>query len=416
MFADLVNQETIAYILDGMVSELTLIVCFCLGYFLFRIDFLCQLFYRRETLESIEARKLGYVTEEIVEAESITTVQDECRVVEEKTEVEGPSSDEAEPSEVKPETAEEPVEVTPASPSSDHVSSETTEEDLPVQQNIEQPTHENVEESHTTVNYNELIEACARKGEMDKAAGLFVEMCTAQVEPSLDTYRSMFLGYCVAGKLERAMELFSLMRRKGVSPDATLFNALLEGCRKLGMRGLADAVLRDMEASGIACSNLTVATLVQLYGSCLELDRAFEVVEELTTKYGLKTNAHIYTCLISACAANDRFDRAMEVFEEMKTQGCAADATTIKILVQSCLMHGEVSRAAELLRTAPELAELAEKVRFMVDRRQLAVELETPVLAKLDKCSKVAMSNRASLSSARASGFLQLRASPIACH
>merc|ERR1719478_1773415 len=168
--------------------------------------------------------------------------------------------------------------------------------------------------------FNTLIDACSRVGDMDEAANLFREMVEASCTPDLITYSTLIKGYCVCGDMDQAMQLFMLMRQKGIKPDGIVYNSLLDGCAKKQMRSLCEQVFADMEGAGIAASSYSASILVKLYGRCRDLDKAFEVVEELPKKHGFKNNAAVYTCLMSACCAQGRNDRAFEVLRQMQKE------------------------------------------------------------------------------------------------
>merc|ERR1719163_2107110 len=151
----------------------------------------------------------------------------------------------------------------------------------------------------TLVTYNTLIDACARVGEMTKAAAVFRDMCDRGTDPDLITYSTIIKGYCVQGDLEQAIQLFSLMRKRGLKPDAILFNSILDGCARKQMRTLTEQVLEDMEKEGVPPSNFTLSILVKLYGRCKDVEKAFDVVETYPKKYSFELNAQVYTCLMS---------------------------------------------------------------------------------------------------------------------
>merc|ERR1719213_169354 len=102
--------------------------------------------------------------------------------------------------------------------------------------------------------FNAVIDVFARCGDVERAAAVFREMCL-RVTPDLTTYAMIIKGYIVQGDLEQAIQLFTLMRKRGVAPDAVLFNAVLDGCARKQMVSLAGHILTDMETSDIAPSN-----------------------------------------------------------------------------------------------------------------------------------------------------------------
>jgi pentatricopeptide repeat protein len=190
--------------------------------------------------------------------------------------------------------------------------------------------------------------------------------------------------------LEHGLQLLGLMQRRGIQPDAILFNSILDGCAHKQMRSLTEMVLKDMQAAGIAPSNFTLSILVKLYGRCNDLEMAFQVVDTYPQKSGFELNAQVYTCLMSACIANGELSRAIDVYDRMTKAGCASDAKTYQTLLSGCLRHGDLNGATKLvddaLKRDPPLCldrEIVESVLFMVARRGRSTDLGIPLLDRL---------------------------------
>merc|ERR1719321_968749 len=257
--------------------------------------------------------------------------------------------------------------------------------------------------------YSLLIKGFAQRKEMRRALQLFNEMkdneinigvvtyntlidaCARGIDPDLITYSTIIKGYCVQGDLEKGLQLFSMMQKKGIRPDAILFNSILDGCAKRQMRSLTDTVLNDMELSGIPPSNVTLSILVKLYGRCRELDEAFRVVEEFPVKYDFTVNPHVLTCLMSACIANNSLDKGKDIYKKMLADGVTVDAKTYQTLVNGCLKLGDLKGAVEIIdealvlgtRPIPLDSELLANVLFMIQRKHLAEELGIPLAERL---------------------------------
>merc|ERR1719199_1955211 len=217
---------------------------------------------------------------------------------------------------------------------------------------------------------------------MDSATGIFKDMSLNTVTPDLISYSTLIKGHCSQGNLEQGLQLLGLMQRKGISPDAIVFNSILDGCAHKQMRTLTEQVLQDMESAGIAPSNFTLSILVKLYGRCSDLDTAFHVVDTYPAKYHFKLNAQVYTCLMSACIANTALERALEVYEKMNAAGCPSDAKMYHTLLSGCVRHGDLDAAGRLLEDALDKGpptcldrETAENVLFMMVRRGRAADL-----------------------------------------
>eukprot|EP01067_Filipodium_phascolosomae_P001540 Filipodium_phascolosomae@DN2007_c0_g1_i1.p1 len=207
------------------------------------------------------------------------------------------------------------------------------------------------------VTFNSLIDGCARVGAMDKACELLEEMTKrAGLSPDLITYSTIIKGYCMQGDIEHSMILFDAMRRRKIEPDAILYNSLLDGSARIQRVDLCEKLLRDMKVHGILPSNFTLTILVKLFGKMKDLEKAFSVVEDLPNKHEFEINAHVYTCLMSACNANGKTNRALEVFDKMKSRGVVPDSKTFGTLIMGCTKSGLLRRACELVEEAIEVA------------------------------------------------------------
>merc|ERR1719359_2238621 len=254
--------------------------------------------------------------------------------------------------------------------------------------------------------YNMLIDAFARAGNMDRVAKLFRDMYQKNVNPDIVTYSTVIKGYCTKGDLEPALQLFSMMRKRGIKPDAILFNSILDGCAHKQMRTLTEQVLTDMQEEGVLPSNFTLSILVKLYGRCGDLEQALEVVETYPKKYGFELNAQVYTCLMSACIANEQLDRALSVLEQMQKASCDADSKTYQTLLSGCLKHDDLENAVRLVddalgldgeRTGPRVlldSESIDNVLFMISRRGKAADLGEPLVERMQQ-GGVTVSDRA---------------------
>jgi pentatricopeptide repeat protein len=232
------------------------------------------------------------------------------------------------------------------------------------------------------VTFNCLINACARVGDMEQASQFFREMCTQGVMPDLVTYSTVIKGYCVQGDLEQAVQLFTLMRKRGIKPDAILFNAILDGCARKQMTSMSELMLADMESSGVAPSNQTLAILVRLYGKCHDLETAQGYVERLPKQYGFEVNAQVQASLLLACCSCGAMKQAFAVFGQI----AHPDAKAFSTLITGCLKSGDVAGALRTVERAMDAdakldAELVENAVFMARRRRIEVPM-----ARLQSC------------------------------
>merc|ERR1719321_87380 len=198
------------------------------------------------------------------------------------------------------------------------------------------------------------------------------------VAPDLITYSTVIKGYCVQGDLEQAIQLFTLMRKRGIMPDAVLFNSILDGAARKQMTSLVEQVFGDMESSGVAPGNFTLSILVKMYGKNHDLETAFSYFETLPQKYGFEPNAQVYTCLMAVCASCGRVAQAVELFQKIPNP----DGKAYTTIITGSLKHGDVAGAVRLLASALSTdaqisEELVNNVCFMAQRRNMGKMLES---------------------------------------
>ena len=205
------------------------------------------------------------------------------------------------------------------------------------------------------VTYNCMIHACVRVGDMQGSLDLLAAMQEAPsaLRPDKFTYSTIIKGYCGRGEIENALFLFESMLRERLVPDLVIYNTLLDGCVKTRHNEVCDKLLDDMVSQWrIHPNSYTLSILIKRFGRQGDLTKAFQLVEQLPRKYGFRANAHVWTCLISACVTHGRLTTAECVFASM-----SGDSRLVHQLLQS---NTEVESPAELklLSDALSLASL----------------------------------------------------------
>jgi pentatricopeptide repeat protein len=173
------------------------------------------------------------------------------------------------------------------------------------------------------------------------------------------------------------------MLREKLAPDLVIYNTLLDGCVKTRHTAVCDELLEDMISRWrIFPNSYTLSILIKRFGRQGDLARALELVDVWPKRFGFKANAHVWTCLISACVTHGRLYTAECIFSSMKgdtdrvrdlmrrgslveassptemkllanavamAASCPADAKTFETLVMGYLRFNDVERALELV-------------------------------------------------------------------
>lgn len=211
------------------------------------------------------------------------------------------------------------------------------------------------------VTYNTILNAFAQCKAMHRVPQLLKEMREADppMEPDIVTYSTIVKGYCSAGSLDEALDLFKAMKATtSIKPDEVAYNCLLDGCAKQLQFDAALELVRDMNDAGIPASNYTLSILIKLMGRCKKIDQAFETVDMFRGHYGVKLNLQVYTCLIQGCFNNRQPDRAFAVHEQMLREGIELDEKAYTTLLRGCLHAGALDKAVHIVRCAYGMVEV----------------------------------------------------------
>merc|ERR1719240_1472651 len=115
------------------------------------------------------------------------------------------------------------------------------------------------------------------------------DMKTNYAKPNLITYSTMLKGHCQNGNIQAGFSILEQMKKDAqLKPDEIMYNSLLDGCAQNSLTDEGLRLLEEMQREGVAPSNFTLSILVKLMNRARRLDRAFGLVDEITSKYKFK--------------------------------------------------------------------------------------------------------------------------------
>jgi len=151
-------------------------------------------------------------------------------------------------------------------------------------------------------------------------------------------------------------ELFEDMKRtKDLNPDEITYNTLIDGCARLGYFENGIALMHEMQESDVQPSNFTLSVIAKLASRSSGPDKAFELCEEISKKYQIDWNVHVYNNLIQACTATGLLQRGLRVFGQMIQNRVHPNMRTYTLLLRSCIRAKSARDAAGLIRAASGL-------------------------------------------------------------
>merc|ERR1719213_125387 len=89
-----------------------------------------------------------------------------------------------------------------------------------------------------------------------------------------------------------------------------------------------------MKSSGVEPDIITYSTILKGYCQSGDVDRAFQVLEEMQRDGKFAPDEILYNSLLDGCAKQHRVDEALQLLEDMRDSGVAPSNYTLSILVK----------------------------------------------------------------------------------
>ncbi|CAJ2665187.1 pentatricopeptide repeat-containing protein at1g31430-like protein [Trifolium pratense] len=179
-------------------------------------------------------------------------------------------------------------------------------------------------------------------GQLDQARDLFDKSPTRDVV----LWTAMINGYVQFNCFDEAIALFGEMQVRGVKPDKFIVVALLTCCAQSGTLEYGRWIHDYVRENRIVVDAVVGTSLIEMYAKCGCIEKSLEVFNGLNEK-----DTASWTSIICGLAMNGMTNKALELFEEMKTFGAKADDVTFIVLLNACSHAGLVEEGRKLFHS-----------------------------------------------------------------
>ncbi|KAM0947581.1 putative tetratricopeptide-like helical domain superfamily [Dioscorea sansibarensis] len=140
-----------------------------------------------------------------------------------------------------------------------------------------------------------LVDMYAKCGHLDLASEVFKKI---QQHKQVFSWNAMISGFAIHGQAEQALELFALMQKENVKPNAITFIVVLNACAHTGLVDEGYKHINSMEKDfGITPRTEHYGCMVDLLGRAGLLEEA----ESMINSMPMKPNAAVWGALLGAC-------------------------------------------------------------------------------------------------------------------
>ncbi|KAI3971961.1 hypothetical protein MKX01_030162 [Papaver californicum] len=205
-----------------------------------------------------------------------------------------------------------------------------------------------------TFTFNTMIFICGTHGQLLEAETLLTKMEERGICPDTKTYNIFLSLYANTGNIDAALTWYRKIREVGLFPDTVSHRAILKILCEKNRITEVEAVMEEMEKFGIRIDQQSIPVVIKMYVGERLLDKAKILLEKCQLAGGISSRT--YAAIIDAYADNGLsteadalYDKALSLFQSMRSNGTWPDECTYNSLIQMLSGGDQVDPARDLL-------------------------------------------------------------------
>lgn len=188
------------------------------------------------------------------------------------------------------------------------------------------------------VSWNSMIIGYLRSGDIDSALALFSLM----KQRNIVTWNSMITGLVQGSRPKEALQFFHEMQVVGddiTRPDKITIASVVSACAALGALDHGRWLHGYMKKSRIECDMVISTALIDMYGKCGDVKRAFDIFRGIPKK-----DSQAWTAMVSVFALHGYCEEAFCLVQEMESSGLKPNHVTFVGLLSACAHAGSLEK------------------------------------------------------------------------
>jgi pentatricopeptide repeat protein len=193
-----------------------------------------------------------------------------------------------------------------------------------------------------------VLAACTGLGMLEKGKLIHRQIESSEIEVDYKLAAAVVDMYCKCGCLEKAIEVFNSLKRKGLS----VWNCMIGGFAVHG-RGIdAIQVFKQMEVKGVIPDDITLLNVLSACAHSGLVAEGKHYFDYMVQKYNIEPKMEHYGCMVDMLGRAGLLKEAKQVLDEMPMY---PDADILGALLGACKIHGVVDLGQEIGKRAIEL-------------------------------------------------------------
>ena len=201
------------------------------------------------------------------------------------------------------------------------------------------------------ITYNTFIKGCAQMNLFNEVLIAFEKMCNdPNIKPNDVTFNTLIDVFVRSKDMNKVWFIISKMKETGIKPDNFTYSTIIKGLNKNTNLNCC-----DNNSNSSTNSNLMSASSLNTLSSSSGNDNASSISNdsELDLAFKLFDNVRktsqpdeiLYNCIMDACLRFHKVDKALELYDNMLTEGIKPSSITCGIVIKAYGMIHNVTKA-----------------------------------------------------------------------
>jgi len=161
-------------------------------------------------------------------------------------------------------------------------------------------------------------------------------------------YNSVLKGYAQQKRHADVWAVYQEMLRDRLQFSIVTYNTIVDACAKCGEMDSIPGVMEEMSRQHIEPNVITYSTILKGYVQENQLEKAFQLLDEMKLTKDLRPDEIAYNTLLDGCARRALFDRGVALLRDMEDAGVKPSNFTLSVLVKLANRSRRLDQAFEL--------------------------------------------------------------------
>jgi len=233
------------------------------------------------------------------------------------------------------------------------------------------------------VAFSIVISSLCKKRRANEAQSFF-ESLKHKFEPDVLVYTSLVYGWCRAGNINKAEEVFSDMKMAGIKPNVYTYSAVIDSLCRCGQITRAHDVFAEMIDEGCAPNAVTFNSLMRVHVKAGRTEKVLQVYNQMK-RLGCPADTISYNFIIESHCRDENLDEAVKILNLMVKKGVAPNASTFNCVFGCIAKLHDVNGAHRMYARMKELKGQPNTLTYNILMRMFAESRSTDMVLKMKR-------------------------------